>query len=464
MKSLILRLLHLAQVDRAVFYGVMGKAWAFLSGPVSLLLISYYFTPSLQGYYYTFSSLLALQVFLELGLSQVIIQFASHEWAKLSFDENRRVIGDGAALVRLRSLGRSMFLWYVVAGFLFMVALSIGGTVFFAHSSSDPISWQAPWIGLSVLAGFNMFLIPILALLEGCNQVAPLNMFRFIQGVFGSVVIWAAIYWGAGLWTSVFLMAANVGSALVFILWRYRRFIEIFIDKTTGVPIAWGGEIWPLQWRIALSWLSGYFSFSMFTPTLFKYEGSVVAGQMGMTWNMLSAVTAVSSMWVMVRVPAFGILVSKKDFPALDRQFYRSAIFSFLVALFGTSAVWLLVFFLLRIRHPLGERCLPLLPTALFCLGSALLQVSASCAAYLRAHKREPFLIVSLLQGGLTAVCTVFLGRRFGAVGVAGGYLGVIALLLPFATFTWYWCRKNWHAAMLRGDREMPRLSNFLGF
>ncbi len=55
-------------IDRAVFYGILTRAWQFLAAPVTLLLIASRFSPEQQGFYYTMGSLLALQVFFELGL------------------------------------------------------------------------------------------------------------------------------------------------------------------------------------------------------------------------------------------------------------------------------------------------------------------------------------------------------------------------------------------------------------
>src|SRR5688572_3707561 len=85
------RLAQSAQIDRAVFYVLAGRVWSFASGPITLVLIASQLTPQVQGYYYTFASLVALQGFAELGLGIVIVQFASHEWAFLSLDRGRVV-------------------------------------------------------------------------------------------------------------------------------------------------------------------------------------------------------------------------------------------------------------------------------------------------------------------------------------------------------------------------------------
>jgi len=125
------RWLNRLEMDRAVFYSVSGRAWQFVAGPVTILLIAFYFTPELQGYFYTFASLLALQTFVELGLQVVIINVSSHEWARLSLDDRGHLTGDPRALSRLVSLGRKVAVWYGAASLVFVVGVGVAGVAFF---------------------------------------------------------------------------------------------------------------------------------------------------------------------------------------------------------------------------------------------------------------------------------------------------------------------------------------------
>ena len=45
----------------------------------------------------------------------------------------------------------------------------------------------------------------------------------------------------------------------------------------TAAQVAWRREILPFQWRISVSWMSGYFIFQLFTPMLFTNQGAVAA-------------------------------------------------------------------------------------------------------------------------------------------------------------------------------------------
>jgi len=447
LNALLRQVLRRAEVDRAVIFGVLTKIWQSLFALITVWLIASYFTPELQGYYYTFVNLLALQVFMELGLGIIIIQFASHEWSKLGLDKRGRIVGDPGALSRLVSLGRFALCWYSIAGGILSVGLVLGGYFFFSQLSSYPgISWVGPWLILCLLTAMKLCFLPFWSLLEGCNQVSNVYFYRFINAIVIGVSLCAAIMLRVGLWAAGTAVACELVWSGVFLFWRYRQFFNHFLSQPSGQRISWWSEIWQMQWRIALSWLSGYFIFSLFTPATFYYYGAAAAGQMGMTWSLVSGLSGISSMWVLTKVPRFGVLIAQRKYEALDRLFFRSAAVSFIIACLGAIAIWVITYFLHFYNHPLSLRLLPSLPTGLFLLATVLMQISYPQSAYLRAHKKEPFLTVSVFQGILTALSTLLLGSHFGATGMAVGYLGVIAFfVIPYGTVIWLRRRAEWH-------------------
>jgi hypothetical protein len=90
-----------AGVDRAVFFSNAAQLTRLFTGPVTMALVLRYLTPEIQGYFYAFSGVVAMQVFLEMGFSQNILQFASHEFAKLRFTPAGTLEGDPVAKSRL---------------------------------------------------------------------------------------------------------------------------------------------------------------------------------------------------------------------------------------------------------------------------------------------------------------------------------------------------------------------------
>jgi len=434
-------------VDRAVMFAVLSKVWSLFAAPITLLLISLYLKPEVQGLYYTFLSLVAMQSFVELGFCIVITQFASHEWAGLYLDDSGFISGDERARQRLISLGRLVFKWYACASIIFVLLVGGGGYLFLSQSPDLGISWKGPWFSLMVVAGLQLWALPFLSLLEGCNQVHTIYRFRFVQGVFISLAMWMAMSLDFGLWMAIAGVGAGLIATLYLILIVYRKFFQPFFTFKPEQEIHWKEEIWPMQWRLALGGSMGYFMVSIYTPVMFHYHGPVVAGQMGMTWQLVTALGSLAMAWVATKVPRFGILVAKKNYTELDRFFFRTSGISMGVISLGAVLLWLLVYGLNYFEHPLAQRLLSPLPFGLFIVGTVLGQIAQCQSAYLRAHKKEPFLLYSFVYGLLNGIVVWFLGSRFGAIGASVGYLSVMTLVsVPLGSYIWITCRRKWHA------------------
>lgn len=448
------RIIKRLDIDRAVFFGLIAKVWSMCSGPVTALLITTNFSPEVQGYYYTFATLLALQVFIQLGLGTVIIQFASHEWAKLELTTEGKISGDKDSLSRLLSISQIAFKWYFIAGILVILGVGFGGYFFFINSTQSSlkleIDWVLPWFVLCLIEGISIWLVPVWSVLEGCNQVSHLYTFRFFQGFFTSITIWICMILGAELWTAAFSAAVYVITSIFFLGVKYWNFIKaLFLSKPTGPQINWRKDLLPMQWRIAISWMSGYFIFSLFVPVLFKYHGALLAGQMGMTWSLIVVLGSVSSSWLSPKAPVFGMLIAQQNYDELNSQFWRTTkiimVVSTTMAVTILSAVIFINYTNIPILHKFASRLLSPLPTALFLLAQLLYVISSPFATYLRAHKREPLMMYSVIYAGLMAISTLLLGRFFSVLGMSIGYVIVNIILLPFMFSIWKRCRKEWH-------------------
>jgi len=53
--------------DRSLAFLLLSRAWAVVGGPITVLIISQRLTLTVQGFYYLFGSLVALQTFVELS-------------------------------------------------------------------------------------------------------------------------------------------------------------------------------------------------------------------------------------------------------------------------------------------------------------------------------------------------------------------------------------------------------------
>lgn len=430
------RLGRLAGLDAQVFPTLLLRGWQIIAGGVMVLLIPLWLGKVEQGYYYTFASLLALQIFFELGMNQVIIQLVSHDFAHVRMSDAVTIEGDAIRINRLASLIGLLRRWYGIAASLFFVIVSVCGTLFFATKGDLPISaWSGAWMMLTLVSAANLYLSASLTVLEACGQIAGVARMRLVQSICGSSLMWIALALGAGLWA---MSLAPLAAVLYTGYWlrvngsTIQRLRLHAAASANNVKINWRADIFPFQWRIAVSWISGYFIFQLFTPLAFARLGAVEAGRLGITMAVFTALLTVGMSWVNAKLPAFAAHVSKNERASLNALFNsvvkRSMAFTLIAAL--TIIAIMLVLISLDIAAVQRFASLPVV----ICLAVVTL-VNCSifaAAAYMRAHKEEPMMVVSVVTG-LATLTAAAIGSMYGVFTMMALYALInVCVALPW--------------------------------
>jgi hypothetical protein len=434
------KLPHAIGLDRAVAFTVLGRVVQGLGSVGSVLLIVHFLSAAEQGYYYALWSLVALQSVFELGFSFVILQVAAHERAHLEFHPDGSITGSEGAHFRLASLLQRAVRWYTTAAVVMGVVLLLGGMRFFAlhQQPQAPNIWIVP-LRVTVLACAITFSIgPVLSFLEGCGQVAQVARMRFFQSTVSVALSWTAMLSHHGLFSPAMVLLGQgfVASSLLYS--RRKMLIPLLRLHVAHMGISWRSEVWPFQWKIAVSWLCDYFIFQLFTPVLFAFRGPVEAGKMGLSMSIVMQLSAMMLAWMTTKAAPFGSLIARRDTPELDRMFFRSLRQS--ISLFTGAAALVLVGVLMApyISPKISSR-IEAWPIFLLLLLTALSShVVQSEAIYLRAHKCEPFLVQSIVIALFTAGSVVVLAKTSGALGVSVAYfvvLGVAGVISATAIF-----------------------------
>jgi hypothetical protein len=434
------------EIDRAVAFLIAARVVQMAAFPITLLVIVRALTPEVQGFYYTFSSIIALQMFVELGYTFVIVNVASHEWSHLSLDANGFIVGDPEALSRLVSLGRLVVKWYAVMAAIFIAGSAVAGFAFFSREGHPNVHWQGPLLALVAVSGLLLWALPLNSLLEGCNQVGNINKLRLTQTLLESVTLWAVLLLGGGLWAAAAAVFAKVLRDLYLLFVQYRNFFRPFLSLRMTSRVDWSTEIWPMQWRLALAAVATYFGSALYNPVMFHYKGAVVAGRMGMTLQIVIGLQLVPMAWVLTKAPQYGMLIAQKAYDSLDRLWRRNSLISIAVMVLGGAVVWTAVYVMNRMRLPAAQRILPPAQFALFLAGAVMLQGCQCFAAYLRAHKREPILMANITTALLGGALVFALGSRIGALGGAIAYATQMLLSVIWIGGVWHRSRRLWHA------------------
>jgi len=413
-------------LNRAVSITLLARVWGAVVGLVTILFIGRYLTPTAQGYYYTFTSLIALQVFVELGLTYAIVQFASHEMAELTWRQDCTVDGPATSKKRLQSLLNFSMTWFGGAAVVFAAVLMPLGALVAGFDPGARESGQdvvQPWTWLVALSSGNLLVTAAMSVIEGCGHVVQMALLRLAQSVVAAGAAWAVLAGGGALLALVAQAGAMLVIGAAWLALAYRAFFADLLSFRSGVPgMSWWREIWPFHWRIAVSWVSGYLIFQLFSPLLFATHGPVAAGKMGLSLQVIGALNGVAMAWISTKLPMYGRMVARREGKALDHLFFRGLAQSSLVLLFCLATVLAGLWALREMGSPLAQRVLPLRLMAWMAAISLANHVIFAQAAVLRAHRKDPFMVLSVLNGAATALMALILIPAHGLDGAVAAY------------------------------------------
>jgi len=445
------KLLRKVGVDRAIFYTLVNRGWGILSGPISIFLIARFLSREEQGYFYTFGSILGLQVFFELGLTLVIMQSVSHEMANLAWTTENTLAGSPVAKSRLASLFRFALKMYLVLAIAVLCALIPIGLWFFAAkglSDSASICWRIPWVVVVLITSLNLLMTPFYGVLEGCGKVAEFAKRGSWMAIVGSLCLWISLI------SHGRLFAAPIQNIIYFVIgttWVFGKYAKCFKDLLAtpileGATIRWKEDLFQFQWKVALSWVSGYFIFQLINPILFRYRGPAEAGRMGMSMRIIDSLSGLGLSWISTKSAPFGTYIARRDFGTLDAIFKRSMKQAVGVILLGGvgffavyyGAAWMQMALVYRFLDPLS---------LLFLLGNAVVScIVNGQATYLRAHKQEPLLLNSIAGAVLMPLLLFLIAPQYGAPGVVIGIFLLNCFVgLPWCNWVFTRKRKEWH-------------------
>jgi hypothetical protein len=213
--------------------------------------------------------------------------------------------------------------------------------------------------------------------------------------------------------------------------------------------------VWPFQWRVGISSLCGFFIFYLFTPVLLVAQGPVVAGQFGMTLAIANGIQNVTTAWLNSQAPHFGQLVAAGRYGDLNAAFARTLRRSTSVALLGALSAVTGLIVAMRFAPALASRLLPSFPFALLMISALVNHVIFGIAVYLRAHRKEPLLVLSVIGAAAMSIIVPWTAHVGNTTTVAASYLGLNVVGFAAGLVIWGACRRRWHQARpaLASDR-----------
>ncbi len=406
-------------LDKSIMWGLFFLCWSFLAGPITSLIILIYFDAEFQGYFYTIVQLALLVQLGDMGLNTILLFLISRAYSKINKNKDvyknlqKNNSSKTLALVKL------LYVYSLKIPFIIFPIIFLIGLLYFDNSNKDLNYLLYTWLFLCIAVSIDLVTVFLIAKMEALDNVALSNKLKFIKVFVRSISLWFFLALGFKLDSIAFSTLISVLIFLFLYLKYYKNFFLETWNRKKLDKIKWRKEIWPLQWRMAITWIFGaYILYNSNLIAVFYFLGPVDAGKFGIIFTICEAIFAVSYLWVQTSTPKITYLIAVKKFIEAKNMLVKKAIFAIAMTMFLGILLFIFLCFI-KFYFPIYyERLLPVefLPFLIF--AGVFRHLIQSLTVFVRANKKEDLMLSYLMAGVLTIVLNWILIPTHGLFGV----------------------------------------------
>lgn len=396
-------------------------------GLIGLLIISALYNSLEAGRIYTVLSLVGAATLFELGLSTLVLQRASkltrdQSWVSIDPVNNHGLIAP--------TFGHYLVLISIQACLLFVVLLAIGLWVILGVFK-EPLGGVGGWSWAIACLAMALGLPTALLLntLDGIGQLKVVAKIRAIQSIASLSGLSLSLFCGLGYPSVTIQLVCALMAGWVAIWAVHARFVKLLFRNVQMRLLA--GRValdWPLQWRLSLSFLSGYFSNQAWVVAITLTGAVALAGHVAMTLQVLTAAVGFSLTPIAARLPTLSALAhrdSRLEYLQLAARLRRHAALIFaVVAIFALAG-----YFLSRLFMPvLQSRVLPSGPLFFIVVSAPLVLCLAATTIFNQSLGRDDLYVVSLFRIAAPISLLMFIGHDLGAWSFSLSFISIVLL------------------------------------
>ena len=121
--------------NKATMLSLFGRSFTIFAGAITTILVILFFSSTTQGYFYTYSSLISLQIIIEYSIGSIFIHIVGFDGSNIRIDNNR-LIGAANQKNSLKKIINYFNLRIYLISFSFFLTLVILGHITFQNDST----------------------------------------------------------------------------------------------------------------------------------------------------------------------------------------------------------------------------------------------------------------------------------------------------------------------------------------
>lgn len=366
-----------------------------LSGIALIAILPLTTTIDEQGIYYALLGLVSLYVVADLGLSTALINFISHQ-----IDPNDQSTIDRVKTANLARLVSFAKKWAIYGSILLGIFVYIFGTIVLDNYFLEYPLLHSALLLICVATIFTFQLFIGFAILEGLNNVTEAFFLRTIYVI--TLISIQVIMLASGL--SYFSLAIGQITALavasiIFLLRNYPYLKQIGKASTNATDLSIRKKVIPFQLRVAVSWLFGFLPIQLMPTLLIGSLGAAWAGRIGMTQQLVTAISATAFIFVQTVVPKLGQLVASGHNCEIKKIYKIAVRRSFAITMLGIITIVIAKILMEYVSPEIADRILPLQLLIVFITLGLINWITFARAALARTYHQEIMFWPTILGG-----------------------------------------------------------------
>ena len=316
------------------------RAINIASGLLCLTIVAGAYDSFSAGRIYTLLSLAGAATLFELGLSTLVLQRASQVTREESWNQ---VDPTQSHTLITPFLGHYLVLICVQALLLLVVLLPVGLWVI-VGVFKEPLAGLGvfAWVGACLVMALGLPTALLLSTLEGLGQLAVVAKVRAVQALASLLALNLALFWGIGYLAIAIQLACALAVGWLALWTLHGPFVKLILQHVRLQLVKARVKLdWRFQWRLSLSFLSGYFSNQAWVVAISLTGAVALAGHVAMTLQVLTAMVGFAITPIAARLASLSALArpdSCNDYHRLVFLLIRQTGLLFL-SMLGVSAI-----------------------------------------------------------------------------------------------------------------------------
>lgn len=408
---------------------LLTRAINIASGLLCLIIVAGAYDSFSAGRIYTLISLAGAASLFELGLSTLVLQRASQVTREEGW-KPRDPTGSHALIKPF--LGHYLVLIGVQALLLLAVLLPAGLWMIVGVFKEPLIGTGAiAWALACLVLALGLPTALVLSTLEGLGQLAVVAKVRAIQALTSLLALNLSLFWGVG-YPAVAIQLSCALAVGWLALWVLNGpFVALVVRQASWQLVRARVKLdWPFQWRLSLSFLSGYFSNQAWVVAISLTGAVALAGHIAMTLQVLNAMVGFAMTPIAARLATLSALAqpdSSGDYHKLTLVLIRQAVLIFLVMLAALAIGYASAeFFVPEIKG----RLLPTGPLVVILICAPMVLCLSALTLLNQSLGRDDLFIVSLFRVVAPLSALAILGDDLGAWSFSLSFAAILLMSL----------------------------------